>query len=857
MLCMLLWACGESAVSPSTTPTNPTTSTTSPATEPPATEPPATEPPVTGPSECAHNYQISENIPSSCLQAGVLKYTCANCGHSYQTELPLAEHMFAEATCSEPKICTICKRSEGTPLGHNYVTAETVQPTCATAGHTKYACSRCNDSYTTRIPVIPHSYAQATCTKPQTCAVCGHTNGTALGHNYQITKQVSATCTAKGYTQHTCSRCADTYQDKIPMLPHNFSAATCTQPQTCATCGATKGNALTHNYVNNICSRCNSIYSNFEIPLGGYDGSEVTITFYHTMGYALQDILDAYIADFNRLYPNIRILHQQVGNYDDVRDQINLELAFGESGPNIAYCYPDHVAIYNQFGSVVNLDGLIGSTIQFTNVWGETEILGLTPDQLSDFIPGFFDEGRQFGDNLMYSLPLSKSTEVLYYDKTFFEANGLKVPTTWDELEALCAKILQIDPTCIPFAYDEESNWFINMCAQSGSDYTSATGSHYLFNNTANRDFAARIRQWYQLGYCTTMEIYGGYSSALFTAQSGTRCYMSIGSSGGAVYNLPRTEWGDYAFEVGVASIPQVAPAKPKVISQGPSLCLFQSENPQEVIASWLFMKFLTTNVPFQAEFSMDSGYMPVIQSVVSNPIYANFLSRANGYSNIAARVIQVCLAQQNAYFTSPAFVGSSSARDAVGDLLVRVMTYHDGGNATDLISQLFANAVNICIDPTTPPISDPGAPLPPSGPQLPTSDRIVIRYLADDLYATGTEYFYTSGNGSTKLELELSYYKSGAQIFTLVKNSDGTVSFRLDNGSYLYCNANDVTFSYQQSDYTKFVLEEAENGWFIRCAVANYNGKPQYLEVYGGYLTCYGMGTNESMYIFHLENAN
>ena len=52
---------------------------------------------------------------------------------------------------------------------------------------------------------------------------------------------------------------------------------------------------------------------NFDVPEEGYDGEPVTITFYHTMGQNYQKILDDYIVEFNELYPNITIEHQQVG----------------------------------------------------------------------------------------------------------------------------------------------------------------------------------------------------------------------------------------------------------------------------------------------------------------------------------------------------------------------------------------------------------------------------------------------------------------------------------------------------------------------------------------------------------------
>ena len=73
-----------------------------------------------------------------------------------------------------------------------------------------------------------------------------------------------------------------------------------------------------------------------------YDGSEVTITFYHTMGSNLTAVLDAYIAEFNKLYPNIHVEYTSVGSYDDVRDQVSTEITVGTQ-PNIAYCYPDQI----------------------------------------------------------------------------------------------------------------------------------------------------------------------------------------------------------------------------------------------------------------------------------------------------------------------------------------------------------------------------------------------------------------------------------------------------------------------------------------------------------------------------------
>jgi len=454
-----------------------------------------------------------------------------------------------------------------------------------------------------------------------------------------------------------------------------------------STTGETTGNAAPE------------VVANFAVPEGGYDGSAVTVKFYHTMGANLTAVLDNYIAEFNKLYPNITIEYTSVGGYDDVRDQVSTEITVGNQ-PNIAYCYPDHVALYNLAGAVTQLDNLIDSEITVTRADGSTEVLGLTQEQKDDFIAGYYNEGKQFGDGLMYTMPLSKSTEVLYYNKTFFEENNLTVPTTWEEMEQVCAAIKAIDPNAIPLGYDSESNWFITMCEQYKSPYTSATGDHYLFNNDTNRGFIKMFRDWYQKGYVTTQTLYGAYTSGLFTNMEpdAIRSYMSIGSSAGATYQRPAAgEDGSYPFEVGIATIPQVDASNAKVISQGPSLCVFQKDNAQEVVASWLFVKFLTTNVEFQAEFGMASGYVPVLKSVGNNPVYADFIASADGGKYIAALSAKVCLEQESAYYTSPAFNGSSTARSQVGTLLSKCLAADDGGNVDAMIEEAFQDAIDEC----------------------------------------------------------------------------------------------------------------------------------------------------------------
>ena len=92
----------------------------------------------------------------------------------------------------------------------------------------------------------------------------------------------------------------------------------------------------------------------------------------------------------------------------------------------------------------------------------------------------------------------------------------------------------------------------------------------------------------------------------------------------------------------------------------------------------------------------MTSGYAPVIKSVQSNPVYQQWLDASNGYTNLTAMSVKLALAQSDAYFVSPAFNGSSEARDQVGTLMQDALVY-TGADAEAAIKKLFEKAIAEC----------------------------------------------------------------------------------------------------------------------------------------------------------------
>ena len=120
--------------------------------------------------------------------------------------------------------------------------------------------------------------------------------------------------------------------------------------------------------------------------------------------------------------------------------------------------------------------------------------------------------------------------------------------------------------------------------------------------------------------------------------------------------------------------------------------------------------------------------------------------------------------------------------------------------------------------------------------------------------YLTAVEFEYTSSSGKKKMEIELSDNKADAVKLMLRVNEDGTITFVTGDGLFLFADSTHVEYVDAEGEFTKFVLEETEGGYLIRCATANYAGKPQYLESWKGYLTVYSLSGDVAIFTFVIE---
>ncbi len=420
----------------------------------------------------------------------------------------------------------------------------------------------------------------------------------------------------------------------------------------------------------------------FVIPEGFDESKEYELTFWakNDTNKTQTAIYQQAITDFEKLYPNIKVNLRLYTDYGKIYNDVITNIATGTT-PNVCITYPDHIATYlTGANQVVPLEelfedgkfGLGGSEVRFEG-----------PEK-EEIVPKFLEECT-FGGHY-YAVPFMRSTEACYVNKTFVEALGYTLPEklTWDFVwevsEAAMAKdeegnyLVNGQKVLIPFIYKSTDNMMIQMLKQKDAGYSTKEGEVLLFNDTT-KEILSTIAPHVKSGAFSTFKISSYPANFLNAGQ----CIFAIDSTAGATWmgtNAPLTDISEdklVSFETEVMAIPQFEPENPKMISQGPSVCIFNKEDSGEVLASWLFTQYLLTD-QVQIAYSETEGYVPVTLKARDTDEYQDYLARCGEddelYYDVKIKAARLLLDHVDHTFVTPVFSGSTSLRDASGQLI-------------------------------------------------------------------------------------------------------------------------------------------------------------------------------------------
>ena len=420
--------------------------------------------------------------------------------------------------------------------------------------------------------------------------------------------------------------------------------------------------------------------------------AQIDITFWakNENNRTQQEVYRNAVQDFEKLYPNINVTLKLYSDYNEIYKDV-LKNIRTQTTPNICITYPDHIATYNTGTNIIApLDELM-----ISENWGlGSERLKFDAPTKEEIIPQFLSEGVINGTQ--YALPYMRSTEACYINADLVKKLGYEIPDilTWDFVwevsEAAMALgknedgtyVLNGQSTLIPFIYKSTDNMMLQMLEQKGIEYSTENGEIDIFNETTE-EILYDIAEHTASGAFSTFKISSYPGNYLNAGQ----CIFAVDSTAGATWmgaDAPQIDIPEdklIKFELEVRGVPQYDVENQKMMSQGPSICIFNKENPNEVMASWLFVQYLLTN-DVQIAYSQTEGYLPVTSKAHNDPVYQEYLSKAGkpddpetglSYYKTKIDAAKLLLNNLDNTFITPVFNGSTNLRNTAGQLIEEV----------------------------------------------------------------------------------------------------------------------------------------------------------------------------------------
>ena len=235
-----------------------------------------------------------------------------------------------------------------------------------------------------------------------------------------------------------------------------------------------------------------------------------------------------------------------------------------------------------------------------------------------DYIEVFYEQGV-LEDGMLFALPAYGTTQVMYYNRAVFEKAGILPETikTWQDVAAIDTALKNSGQDGV---YAWEPMWnadnLIDAAFSNGASMLSEDGKTVTINSPEWVEVWEAFRVW--LHDEKIMKIhYGGqgweyWYKTMDDAVNGTAAGYT-GSSG---------DQADLDFSVvGAMEQPGFGKQPSAPVARALQLVIPANEHEAEVAGAYAFIRFLNSSEK-QAEWSMGTGYVPVMKSTIEDPAY-------------------------------------------------------------------------------------------------------------------------------------------------------------------------------------------------------------------------------------------
>lgn len=344
------------------------------------------------------------------------------------------------------------------------------------------------------------------------------------------------------------------------------------------------------------------------------EGAPTTITVWHVYGGQTDSPLNDLIEEFNQTVGKERQINVQVTSVSNTNTIHELVLAAANKEPGASEL-PDLFISYPKTVTALQDDSIL---VDYRDYFSEEE--------LSAFLPDFVEEGM-VNDRLVV-LPVAKSTEILYINKTLFDrfsqATGVTMEdlNTWEGLYKAAEIYAEWTDAQTPevagdakslFVHDYYFNYFQVGVESLGEDFFE--GDKLAFGPELRKAWEPLAQAALKGG----IWLKGGYATeSIRTGDS----IVSVASSASILYYSDVVTYPDNTSE-DITIISKPCPVFENgdklVMQRGAGFCTVRS-TPEREQAAVTFLKWLTEPT-HNVEFVTKTGYMPVTKEAFENEL--------------------------------------------------------------------------------------------------------------------------------------------------------------------------------------------------------------------------------------------
>ncbi len=397
------------------------------------------------------------------------------------------------------------------------------------------------------------------------------------------------------------------------------------------------------------------IFNSCSHKLGPLDPNKpITVTIWHYYNGAVKSRFDALVARFNDtigIEQGVVIEAQSYGDVNELADAAfraaNKSIG-AQPMPDIFAAYPDNAFRVDKISELVDLETYF------------------TKEELSAIRKEFLEEGRFGKDLKLKILPIAKSTENMYLNKTYWDKfaaeTGAKIDdlSTWEGIRKTAEMYFNHTGKAF-FSIDSNANFILSACNQLGEELYTYDGDSAELNFSENK--AYKIWENFYVPY-----IYGYYEkTGRFSSDDAKtgKIIAYTGSTAGASYCPTEVAEGNTSVPVEVLTLPYpyFEGGERYVIQQGAGMCITKSDEAHEYGAA-LFLKWFIEEAQ-NVQFSVATAYFPVKDAALKEEILLEEVKK----ENISVKAIESSIKTTMDMFDKYKFYGN---RPFVGSYQMR-----------------------------------------------------------------------------------------------------------------------------------------------------------------------------------------